>query len=95
FLINPSYLGSYHRGHSEGYDPHDLTDFLGLNREQWPDYLGPINSQWLERNGSEWLYFEVQPLWGGSDKFYWLSPIGHQRCLLALFMVKRRIHNAG
>ncbi|MCX2795653.1 hypothetical protein OQJ59_01705 [Microbulbifer thermotolerans] len=95
FFINEQDLGSYHRGHSEGNDPHDLTDFLGLNREQWPDYLGPINSQWLERNGSEWLYFEVQPLWDGSDEFYWMSPIGHQRCLLALFMVKRRIHNAG
>lgn len=88
-------IGEYHDGHPEDPDPNDLTTALGLSCGRWPNYLSPINSQWLERNGSEWLYLEVQPLWDGSDDFYWFSPIGHRHCLVAHFMVERCLHNAG
>ncbi|MFD1215238.1 P-loop NTPase family protein [Microbulbifer celer] len=83
------YLGSYHKGHAEDRNPFDLTQY------RWPDYLGPINSQWLDRNGGEWLYFEAQPLHQHGDSFYWLHSIGHQRCLRVRFLVERSIPNAG
>ncbi|MFD1215243.1 hypothetical protein [Microbulbifer celer] len=83
------HLGSYHKGRAEDRNPFDLTQY------RWPDNLLPINSQWLDRNGSEWLYFEMQPLHHDVDRFYWLLPIGHQRCLRVRFMAERCIPNAG
>ena len=82
-------LGQHHDGHSEDRDPFDLT------RYRWPNHLSPINCQWLDRNGREWLYFETQPLWDGPTKFYWLTPISHQRYIMAHFHVNRWLYNAG
>ncbi|MBY6212677.1 hypothetical protein [Microbulbifer agarilyticus] len=83
------HIGHYHKGRAEDRNPFDLTQY------QWPDYLFPINSQWLDLNGSEWLYFEVQPLLHLADRFYWLCPVGHQRCLRVRFMATRQLRNAG
>ncbi|MBB5212122.1 hypothetical protein [Microbulbifer hydrolyticus] len=82
-------IGCYHKGHAENRDPFDLTQY------QWPNYLSPINSQWLERNGTEWLYFETQPLWTGAQDFFWLTPIDHQYCVMGHFMVTQWLRNAG
>ncbi|TLM76958.1 hypothetical protein ACONUD_09450 [Microbulbifer harenosus] len=82
-------LGTYHKGHAEDRNPFDLT------RYQWPDFLSPINSQWLDRNGGEWLYFEAQPLCQHSDRFCWLHPIDHQRCLRVHFLATRNLRNSG
>ncbi|WP_299591399.1 hypothetical protein [uncultured Microbulbifer sp.] len=82
-------IGRYHKGHAEDRNPFDLT------QHQWPNYLSPINSQWLDRNGSEWLYFETQPLWSGAQDFFWLTPIGHQYCVMGHFMVTQWLSNAG
>ncbi|GAB2522868.1 hypothetical protein [Microbulbifer agarilyticus] len=83
------HLGRYHKGRAEDRNPFDLTQY------QWPDNLLPINCQWLDRNGSEWLYFEIQPLRHDVDRFYWHLPIGHQRCLRVRFMAARQLRNAG
>ncbi|MFD1215248.1 MULTISPECIES: hypothetical protein [Microbulbifer] len=83
------HLGRYHKGRAEDRNPFDLTQY------QWPDNLLPINCQWLDRNGSEWLYFEMQPLQHIADRFYWLFPVGHQRCLRVRFMATRKLRNAG
>lgn len=88
-LHNTTDIGRYHAGHNEDRNPFDLTKYC------WPNYLSPINSQWLSRNGTEWLYFETQPLWSGPHDFFWLSPIGHNQCLLGHFMVNQWLQNAG
>ena len=82
-------IGGDHKGHAEDRSPFDLTQY------RWPNYLSPINSQWLNRNGNEWLYFESQPLWNGAQEFYWLSPIGHQYCVMGHYMVTHWLRNAG
>lgn len=87
--FSEGWLGSYHEGYGENRDPFDLTEYL------WPCYLAPLNTQWLELNGSNWFYFEAQPLRMGSDEFCWLCPIGHRRCLRATFDVSRSLYNAG
>ncbi|MFD1215244.1 hypothetical protein [Microbulbifer celer] len=82
-------IGGSHKGHTEDRNPFDLTQY------RWPNYLTPINSQWLSRNGSEWLYFETQPLWTGALDFFWLTPIGHQHCVVGHFMITHWLRNAG
>lgn len=87
--FSEGWLGSFHEGYGEDRDPFDLTEY------HWPCYLAPLNTQWLERNGSSWLYFESQPLRDGTDEFYWLCPVGHRRCLRVTFDVSRSLYNAG
>ncbi|WP_295803258.1 hypothetical protein [uncultured Microbulbifer sp.] len=83
-------LGQYHEGHAEDRNPFDLTSY------RWPNSLSPLNTQWLERNnGCEWIYFEAQPLCNRPAEFYWLTPIGHQYCLMVHFYVNRWLRNAG
>lgn len=87
--FSEGWLGSYHEGYGEDRDPFDITEY------HWPCYLAPLNTQWLELNGSNWFYFEAQPLRTGSNEFYWLYPIGHRRCLRVTFDVSRNLYNAG
>ncbi|WP_066959300.1 hypothetical protein [Microbulbifer sp. Q7] len=89
--FSEGWLGSFHHGFGEP----DERNIYDLSPPRWPNYLAPLNNQWLGLNGQNWLYFEAQPLREGSDDFYWLCPIGHRRCLRATFSVARHLSNAG
>ncbi|WP_444921226.1 hypothetical protein ACJJID_01775 [Microbulbifer sp. CnH-101-G] len=70
-------------------DPVDLTQY------RWPSYLGPLNSQWVEQGGLDWLYFETQPLVSGSDSISWHTAISDKYILSCHFTITRAASNAG
>ncbi|WP_445363482.1 hypothetical protein ACJJIQ_01510 [Microbulbifer sp. ANSA003] len=70
-------------------DPFDLTQY------RWPSYLGPLNSQWVEHGGVDWLYFETQPLVNGSDTLCWQTAISDKHILSFNFSIRRSGLNAG
>jgi hypothetical protein len=76
-----------HEGRRE--DPYDLTVYT------WPNYLEPINWQWVTREGSEWLYYETQPLRDAFEAFTWITPLSRWHYLRLLFYTFRSTHNAG
>jgi len=89
--FSEGWLGSFHHGFGEPRE----RNLYDLSPPHWPNYLAPLNNQWLELNSRDWLYFEVQPIREGADDFYWLCPIGHRRCLRASFSISRHLSNAG
>ncbi len=62
---------------------------LDTNPDKWPDVLGPVNCQWVERNGNEWLYAEEQPLSRTARIVTWSTPLTHEHYLSFLFLVQR------
>lgn len=80
-------LQDLHKGHSD--DPTDYTPY------RWPSYLGPLNCQWLEHGGSDWLYFENQPLVNDAEMVVWNAAIDDKHYLSCRFVIKRSARNAG
>ena len=70
---------------SEGYTAAPLDS----NPDRWPEVLGPINSQWVNRNGTDWLYTEEQQLSDTANAVTWATPISHDRYLSCLFLIER------
>lgn len=70
-------------------DPFDLTQY------RWPSYLGPLNSQWVEQGGLDWLYFETQPLVSDSDSISWHTAVSDRHILSCHFTITRAGSNAG
>lgn len=88
-LVKNSYLGGVHRGHAEEESFFDLTEY------EWPNFLAPVNQQWILNNGTEWLYFEAQPLNQDVDQSWWLTPVDHDKYLAITFSVHRYCSNTG
>lgn len=85
--IDEGILSKTHQGIGEtSYD-------FGIG--QWPNFLSPVNGQWLERNGLDWYYFESCPLWGKSTRCTWQTPIGHRNYLQINFSINKSTYNAG
>lgn len=80
-------LQDLHKGHSN--NPMDLTPY------RWPSYLGPLNSQWLQQGGTDWLYFESQPLIDDTETVTWNAAIGDKHYLSCRFVIVRSARNAG
>ncbi|WP_444932108.1 hypothetical protein ACJJIF_10175 [Microbulbifer sp. SSSA002] len=70
-------------------DPFDLTQY------RWPNYFGPLNCQWLELSGVDWLYFESQPLVSGMDRISLHTAITDKHILGCHFSLDRAGLNAG
>ncbi|WP_444931781.1 hypothetical protein ACJJIF_08455 [Microbulbifer sp. SSSA002] len=70
-------------------------DFFDLTQYRWPSYLGPLNSQWVEQGGLDWLYFETQPLACDSDSIGWHTAISDKHILSCNFTITRACSNAG
>ncbi|WP_444921225.1 hypothetical protein ACJJID_01770 [Microbulbifer sp. CnH-101-G] len=71
------------------------SDLFDLTQYRWPSYLGPLNSQWVEQGGLDWLYFETQPLVSGSDSISWHTAISDKHILSCHFTITRAVSNAG
>ncbi|WP_444921227.1 hypothetical protein ACJJID_01780 [Microbulbifer sp. CnH-101-G] len=71
------------------------SDFFDLTQYRWPSYLGPLNSQWVEQGGLDWLYFETQPLVSDSDSISWHTAISDKHILSCYFTITRSVSNAG
>ncbi|WP_444917006.1 hypothetical protein [Microbulbifer sp. JMSA003] len=80
-------LHDFHRGLKD--DPFDLTQY------RWPNYLGPINCQWVKQANKSWLYFESQPLRRKFDKLSWYTALTDKHFLSFRFDVTRSASNAG
>ena len=70
-------------------------DLGSFTRFEQPKYLAPINWQWINRGGVDWLYYEVQPLYGGEEHICWFTPIGHRHFLRFDFSFTKSASNAG
>ncbi|WP_444932109.1 hypothetical protein ACJJIF_10180 [Microbulbifer sp. SSSA002] len=70
-------------------DPFDLTQY------RWSNYFGPLNCQWLELSGVDWLYFESQPLVSGMDRISLHTAITDKHILGCHFSLDRAGLNAG
>ena len=62
---------------------------LDSNPDRWPLTLGPVNSQWVDRKGTDWLYTEEQQLSDTASAVTWATPISHERYLSCLFLIER------
>ncbi|WP_444931780.1 hypothetical protein ACJJIF_08450 [Microbulbifer sp. SSSA002] len=71
------------------------TDLFDLTQYRWPNYLGPLNSQWIEQDGLDWLYFEIQPLVSSFDIVSWHTAIDNKHILSCHFTITRSGSNAG
>jgi hypothetical protein len=85
--IDRGYLSETHQG--VGEESSDFTDYI------WPNQLVPVNWQWLTKSGSDWIYYESQPLWRTTDYFCRATPIDQRHYLNFAFSVRRSTHNAG
>jgi hypothetical protein len=70
-------------------DPYDLTEL------KWPNYLSPINSQWVVKDNNQWLYCEGQPLVNGKNIVTYYSALTHDTYLSFRFLITRSAMNAG
>lgn len=61
----------------------------------WPHYLGLINWQWVKRNGTPWLYYELQPVGGRSGIYTWVTPLSDQHYLQCDFFVTKSMRGGG
>lgn len=77
------------------FDEPVLDDPFDLTQHSWPNFLAPINWQWLNREGIEWLYFENQSLADGPSSITWAAAISDRHYLACYFFVKRFAPNAG
>ncbi|WP_445364484.1 hypothetical protein ACJJIQ_09795 [Microbulbifer sp. ANSA003] len=80
-------LHDFHKGLKD--DPFDLTQY------RWPNYLGPVNCQWIKQANKCWLYFESQPLRRKFDKLSWYTPLTDKHFLSFKFNITRSASNAG
>lgn len=87
--FNERDIGGFHKGYGEDENPFDLTEY------RWPNFLAPLNSQWVKINGIEWLYSEVQPLRDQHDQVYWVTPLTHDRYLMVRHTIQRYCSNTG
>ncbi len=85
--IDRGFLSETHQGIGE--ESSDLTDYV------WPNELAPVNWQWLTKSGSDWVYYESQPLWNTTDYICWATPIDQRHYLNFAFATTRSTHNAG
>ncbi|WP_320818867.1 hypothetical protein [Thalassolituus sp.] len=69
------------------------NDIFNLTPQKWPDYLGPINSQWIKKSNTDWLYYEFQPLVSSSLKIIWATPLTDQHFILFSFSISRSCPN--
>ncbi|WP_444933035.1 hypothetical protein [Microbulbifer sp. JTAC008] len=74
-------LHDFHSGLKD--DPFDLTQY------RWPNYLGPINCQWVKQADKSWLYFESQPLRNKPDKISWHTALADRLFLSFSFTITR------
>ena len=70
-------------------DPYDITEL------KWPNYLSPINSQWLTKDKIQWLYCEGQPLVNGKNIVTYYIAISNDTYLSFRFLITRSAMNAG
>lgn len=70
-------------------DPYDLTEM------EWPDYLSPINCQWIAKDNLHWLYFESQPLVDDQFAISFNLAIADDSYLSFQFLITRSAMNAG
>ncbi|WP_444944966.1 hypothetical protein ACJJIK_10130 [Microbulbifer sp. ZKSA006] len=70
-------------------NPFDLTQY------RWPNYLGPLNCQWIEQGGADWIYLENQPLVNGREDVILQVAIGDKHILSCNFFLMRSGANAG
>ncbi|WP_444943845.1 hypothetical protein ACJJIK_00140 [Microbulbifer sp. ZKSA006] len=71
------------------------SDFFDLTQYRWPKYLGPLNSQWVQQGGLDWLYLETQPLVSDPDSISWHTAISNKQILSCYFTIIRSGSNAG
>ena len=76
-----------HEGRS--LDPTDFTQY------RWPDFLSPINTQMVSRGGSNWYYYETQPLNDDTIDYFWFTPIGPRHYISLPFSIMKSVNNAG
>lgn len=70
-------------------DPFDVTLY------KWPNYLTPLNCQWLSRGKIDWFYYEDQPLANGVTTITWCTAISDKHYFSGRFFIKRSAPNAG
>ncbi|WP_444913608.1 hypothetical protein [Microbulbifer sp. TRSA007] len=71
------------------------SDRFDLTQYKWPDYLSPLNCQWVNQKGKIWFYFESQPLADGVDKVSWNLAVSDKVFLCCRFIISRAGSNAG
>ncbi|GAA5443050.1 hypothetical protein Misp06_01226 [Microbulbifer sp. NBRC 101763] len=86
-IFDLTFLQNLHKGRKS--TPFDLTP------SRWPSFLGPINFQWVNQGGSDWLYFESQPLKDDLELINWSTPITEKHLLSCQFYINRSSTNAG
>ena len=72
-----------------------LDDPFDLTRYSWPNFLAPINWQWLRRGENEWLYFEEQPLASGPMNVTWIMAISDRHYITCGFSIIKSALNSG
>ena len=82
-----SFLSKTHKARFD--DPYDLTEL------KWPNYLSPINSQWLKKDNIQWLYCEGQPLVGDKNIVTYYAALSHDAYISFQFLITRSAMNAG
>ena len=82
-----SFISKHHKARFD--DPYDLTDI------KWPNYLAPINSQWVDKGNTRWLYCEAQPLVNGKTIITFYTPLSHDVYISFQFLISRSAINAG
>lgn len=79
--------------HAEVHTEPPKNDVFNLNPQKWPTYLGPINSQWIKKINTDWLYYEFQSLTHHSSTVAWITPLTDQHFILFNFSVSRSCPN--
>ncbi|WP_288132189.1 hypothetical protein [Microbulbifer sp.] len=72
-----------------------LDDNFSSSQRKWPNYLGPLNWQWLSIDNQDWIYHENQPLVNDDLQLKFCTPIDNSHYLSLDFSIVRSARNAG
>ncbi|NHO68490.1 hypothetical protein G8770_23305 [Aestuariicella hydrocarbonica] len=82
-----NFLSDFHNGYNE--DEWDFTNTC------WPHYIGPLNWQWQNLNGRQWLYYEMQSLRSTSCPYVWNIALTDHHFLECTFYVTKSGRSGG